>query len=60
MQVTGPTGQPAPAGLLTLGADRLTVPAGGRASVTLTADTRVDGPDGHYTGRLTATGGGRQ
>jgi subtilisin family serine protease len=57
-QGTGPSGQPAPAGFFTLSATSLTVPAGGEASVTITADTRVNGPDGYYTGRLTATGGG--
>ncbi|MDR6317117.1 S8 family serine peptidase [Actinoplanes couchii] len=43
---------------LTLGAGTLTVPAGGQASTTLTADTRVPGPDGIQEGRLTATGAG--
>ncbi len=39
-----------------LGARTLTVPAGGTASTTVTADTRRTGPDGFQTGYLTATG----
>ncbi len=42
----------------TLGATTLTVPAGGTASTTVTADTRGDGPDGLKSGYLTATGPG--
>ncbi|MGW4497855.1 S8 family serine peptidase [Micromonospora sp. NPDC004336] len=57
VEATGPAGEPAPAGVFTLGASRLTVPAGGTASTTVTADTRVDGPDGHYTGRVVARSG---
>ncbi|GLY23160.1 S8 family serine peptidase [Micromonospora sp. NBRC 101691] len=53
-EVTGPDGEPAPAGMFRLGADRLTVPAGGRAEVTVTADTSVDAVDGQHTGRLVA------
>ncbi|OZV82409.1 peptidase S8 [Micromonospora echinospora] len=53
-EVTGPDGEPAPAGMFRLGADRVTVPAGGRTEVTVTADTSVDGPDGYHTGRLVA------
>jgi hypothetical protein len=34
----------------------VTVPAGGAATVTVTADTRVPGPDGSVTGTLTAGG----
>ncbi|MCX4389615.1 S8 family serine peptidase [Micromonospora peucetia] len=54
VETTGPGGRPAPAGMFTLGATRITVPGGGTASTTVTADTRVDSPDGHYTGRLVA------
>jgi hypothetical protein len=59
VHATGPGGSPAPAGVFTLGAGTLTVPAGGRAETTLTANTRVPGPDGYYGGHLTAvaTGG---
>jgi len=37
----------------------VTVPAGGDAKVTLTADTRAPGPDGVLAGVLTATGDGQ-
>ncbi|MBQ1075040.1 hypothetical protein KBX06_17975 [Micromonospora sp. C31] len=53
--LTGPDGTPAPAGALRLDAATVTVPAGGSASATVTADTRHDGPDGRYTGTVTAT-----
>jgi subtilisin family serine protease len=57
---TGPGGKPAPAGFFALGADRVTVPAGGTAKVTLTADTRLGGSaDGTYSAYLVATGGGQ-
>ncbi|WP_124269903.1 S8 family serine peptidase [Streptomyces sp. ADI96-02] len=57
---TGPQGKPAPDGFFTIGADRVTVPAGGTADVTLTADTRLGGTDdGGYSGYLVATGGGQ-
>ncbi|MFE2290156.1 S8 family serine peptidase [Streptomyces sp. NPDC059452] len=57
---TGPKGKPAPAGFFTLGANQVTVPAGGTADVTLTADTRLGGNlDGTYSAYLVATGGGQ-
>ncbi|MFE4664070.1 S8 family serine peptidase [Streptomyces sp. NPDC056716] len=57
---TGPDGGPAPEGLFTLGADRVTVPAGGTAGVEVTADTRVGGEaDGAYSLTLTAAGDGQ-
>lgn len=57
---TGPKGKPAPAGFFTLGADRVTVPAGGTAEVALTADTRLGGDaDGTYAAYLVATGDGQ-
>ncbi|MEV5885532.1 S8 family serine peptidase [Streptomyces sp. NPDC052020] len=57
---TGPTGKAAPAGFFTLGTDTVTVPAGGTASVDLTADTRLGGTaDGAYSAYVTATGGGQ-
>ncbi|MEU4779287.1 S8 family serine peptidase [Micromonospora sp. NPDC023633] len=58
VEATGPDGKPAPAGMFTLGASRIAVPGGGTASATVTADTRVDGPDGHYTGRIVARSDG--
>ncbi|MFD7547601.1 S8 family serine peptidase [Streptomyces sp. NPDC059816] len=55
-----PQGRPAPAGFFTLGADRVTVPAGGTAAVPVTADTRIGGSvDGAYTATVVATGGGQ-
>ncbi|MEU5978283.1 S8 family serine peptidase [Streptomyces sp. NPDC047315] len=55
----GPDGKPAPSGFFRLSADRVTVPAGGTASVDVTADTRAGAVDGLYTAVLTATGGGQ-
>ncbi|MGW1248666.1 S8 family peptidase [Streptomyces sp. NPDC002535] len=54
-----PKGKPAPAGFFTLGADRVTVPAGGRAEVDLTADTRIGDADGSYSAHVTATAAGQ-
>ncbi|MGN9914477.1 S8 family peptidase [Phytohabitans sp. LJ34] len=48
----------APAGLLTLSASTLTVPAGGEASVTVVADEAASQAYGFYSGRVEATGGG--
>ncbi|MER5934438.1 S8 family serine peptidase [Streptomyces sp. NPDC002054] len=57
---TGPDGKPAPAGFLTADAAKVTVPAGGTASVNLTLNTRLGGQvDGAYTAYATATGGGQ-
>ncbi|MGW0877945.1 S8 family peptidase, partial [Streptomyces sp. NPDC002740] len=56
----GPGGKPAPADMFTLGAQRLTVPANGTATVGLTADTRPGGDvDGVYTATVTAQGTGQ-
>nr|WP_208903440.1 S8 family peptidase [Streptomyces incarnatus] len=55
-----PKGHAAPSGLFTLGATRLTVPAHGKASVALTANTRLGGTlDGAYSAYVTATGAGQ-
>ncbi|MFI6701269.1 S8 family peptidase [Streptomyces sp. NPDC050509] len=54
LETVGPRGKPAPAGFFTTGADRVTVPAGGTASVALTSDTRVGSLDGTYSGALVA------
>ncbi len=49
----------APAGIFSLSADTVTVPAGGQASVTLTADTRPGGNvTGGLGGQVTATAAG--
>ncbi|MGY1454467.1 S8 family peptidase [Streptomyces sp. SS8] len=57
---TDPRGKPAPKGMFTLAADEVTVPAGGTASVGITADTRLGGNvNGGYSVTVTATGGGQ-
>ncbi|WP_424210952.1 S8 family peptidase [Streptomyces sp. BI20] len=56
---TDAQGRPTPTGLFTLGATRVTVPAGGTAEVDLTADTRLGTADGVYSAHVTATGGGQ-
>ncbi|WP_443034727.1 S8 family serine peptidase [Streptomyces sp. BE308] len=57
---TGPKGKPAPAGFFVLGADKVTVPAGGTADVELTADTRLGGAEnGSYSAYVVGTGGGQ-
>ena len=53
--LTGPDGQPAPDGAISLSATELSIPAGGEASIDVTARTNHDGPDGTYTGRVVAT-----
>jgi subtilisin family serine protease len=55
--LVGPDGNTAPAGALELSADSVTVPAGGTASVQATSNTNHSGPDGGYSGRVTATAG---
>ncbi|MGW3652990.1 S8 family serine peptidase [Streptomyces sp. NPDC000878] len=52
---TGPGGASAPAGMFTLSASRLTVPAGGTATDILTADTRAGSADGLFGGTVVAT-----
>ncbi|MFD0076975.1 S8 family serine peptidase [Streptomyces sp. NPDC127166] len=54
-----PSGKPAPAGFFSLGASKVTVPAGGTAEVDLVADTSVGEADGTYSGYVTATGAGQ-
>lgn len=54
-----PSGKPAPAGFFSLGASKVTVPAGGTAEADLVADTGVGTADGTYSGYVTATGGGQ-
>jgi subtilisin family serine protease len=58
LDVTGPDGVPAPAAMFAVQPSSVTVPAGGQAAVTLSADTRVSGPLGVYSGALVATGDG--
>ncbi|WP_330347215.1 S8 family serine peptidase [Streptomyces sp. NBC_00582] len=55
MEALGVDGKPAPEGLFDLSARQVTVPAGGTASVTVTADTRVGGEVyGSWGGSVTA------
>ena len=57
---TNPKGQAAPAGFFKLGATKVTVPAGGTASVDLAANTKLGGTvDGAYSAYVVATGGGQ-
>lgn len=49
----GPNGE-APEGMFTLADTNLTVPASGTSETTLAADTSLGGPDGRYSGQLTA------
>ncbi|MFI6285942.1 S8 family peptidase [Streptomyces sp. NPDC051018] len=57
---TDPAGRPAPEGFFTPAVRQLTVPAGGTASVDVTADTRLGGTaDGTYSGTVVASGGGQ-
>ncbi|MHC5904515.1 S8 family peptidase [Streptomyces sp. S6] len=57
---TGPNSRTAPAGFLKLGANEVTVPANGSASVDVTLDTRLGGTlDGTYSGYVVANGGGQ-
>jgi subtilisin family serine protease len=51
-ELRGPDGRAAPEGLLTVTPARVTVPAGGTTAVAVTADTRVGGLDGVYSGTL--------
>ncbi|SMD23716.1 Subtilase family protein [Kibdelosporangium aridum] len=53
----GPDGKAAPAGLLTASPAKVTVPAGGEATVTITGNTKLEALDGIYSGTLTATAG---
>ncbi|MFE2751890.1 hypothetical protein ACFXGA_07775 [Actinosynnema sp. NPDC059335] len=54
VEARGPHGEPAPAGLFTVTPTTVTVPAGGAATVTVTADTRVGGVDGAISGAVVA------
>ncbi|WJK38794.1 S8 family serine peptidase [Solwaraspora sp. WMMA2056] len=56
-EITGPSGASVPTGMFTTSAAQVQVPAGGTASVDVTADTRVETADGFYSGHLVATAG---
>ncbi|MEV4114975.1 S8 family serine peptidase [Nonomuraea sp. NPDC049695] len=53
-------GRPLDAPLFSVAPGSVTVPAGGSAEVSVTADTSADLPDGPLGGYLTATGGGTE
>jgi subtilisin family serine protease len=55
--LTDPGGNAAPADALRLSANTLTIPAGGTAAVQAISNTKHNGPDGVYSGRITATVG---
>jgi subtilisin family serine protease len=57
VEATGADGASAPAGLFTVSPGRLTVPAGGSATATVTADVRTAPAGGQFGGALVATGG---
>ncbi|MCP2199593.1 S8 family serine peptidase [Lentzea flava] len=59
VDVTGPDGKPSPSGLFSVSPAKLTVPAGGEAKATITADTRVNAADGAYSGAVVASNGQR-
>ncbi|MEU5404116.1 S8 family peptidase [Streptomyces sp. NPDC005963] len=61
LAVTGldPQGKATPAGFFALGAQQVTVPAGGSASVDLTVNTRLGSSDGIYTAAVVGTGDGQ-
>ncbi|WP_405063432.1 S8 family serine peptidase [Kribbella sp. NBC_01505] len=52
--VNGPDGKPAPAGMFTVSPASLTIPAGGKATATVTTNTAVPGVDGIYSGVVSA------
>ncbi|MGW7261256.1 S8 family peptidase [Streptomyces sp. NPDC054834] len=57
---TDPKGHAVPAGFFKLGATKVTVPAGGKAAVGLTVNTKLGGTlDGAYSAYVTATGDGQ-
>ncbi|MFW6691646.1 S8 family peptidase [Streptomyces sp. MAR4 CNX-425] len=55
-----PGGGAAPEGMFTLGADEVTVPAGGTAEVPVTADAGAGDTDGVFSVFVTAAGGGQR
>lgn len=57
---TDSSGRPAPDGMFTVKDTQLTVPAGGTAKTTVTADTRKGSIDGIFGGTVLASGDGQQ
>lgn len=56
-EAKGPDGQPAPAEMFTVDRNQVVVPAGGSATVRVTADTSVQSAPGGYSGAIVATNG---
>ncbi|WP_344043237.1 S8 family serine peptidase [Saccharothrix xinjiangensis] len=57
LDVRGPDGGGAPAGLVSVSPAKVTVPAAGEATASVTANTRLGAADGLYVGSVVATGG---
>lgn len=57
---TGPAGDPAAAGMFTVKDAQLTVPTGGTAETTVTANTREGTVDGVFGGTVLASGDGQE
>jgi len=55
--LTGPDGKPAPTEAFSLSASTVSVPPGGTAAVQATSNTKHNGPNGQYSGRVIATAG---
>ena len=60
LSANGPDGAPAPDGMFAVTPDTITVPAGGSGQVTVTSHPELDGPEGAYSGMLTARRAGEQ
>jgi subtilisin family serine protease len=58
LDVLGPDGSAAAAGMFTVTPASVDLPVGASVSVTLTANTSITGSDGIYSGRLLASAGG--
>ncbi|AXG79020.1 1,4-dihydropyridine esterase [Streptomyces paludis] len=54
METTGPGGKAVADGFFVLSATKVTVPAGGRTSIDLRANTNIGGTDGVFTGTVVA------
>ncbi|AXG81990.1 1,4-dihydropyridine esterase [Streptomyces paludis] len=54
LETTGPGGKPVADGFFVLSATKVTVPAGGRTSIDLRANTNIGGTDGVFTGTVVA------
>jgi subtilisin family serine protease len=56
VDATGPDGKPAPDGFFTVAPSTVTVPAGGDATVTMAANTKVGTENGLFQGAIVLTG----